>query len=129
MFLIFCACHCFSGLEADSINLSIFLTSTSGIVSKQSGIVMVCVQNLFSLNLSRSLHEKCLGDLNFSSCIVHEECCWIIQCFRIGFFSSLIQSLFKVCKLTNLVMLVSYGYPFRPRARVFLVIFKCERES
>lgn len=86
MCLIFCACHCFSALEADSINLSILLISTLGIVSIQSGSVVVSVQIFFSLNLSRSLHEKCLGDLNFSSYIIYEESCWIIQCFRISFF-------------------------------------------
>lgn len=88
MCLIFCACRGFSGLEADSINWSILLISTSGIVSIQSGSVMVSVQNSFSLNLRRSFHEKCLGNLNFSYYIVYEENCWMIQCFRIVFFPS-----------------------------------------
>lgn len=79
-------CLCFSGLETDHIDLSILLISTLEIVSIQSGIVIVAVKKFFSLNLSRSFHEKCLGDLNFSSYMVYEESCWIIQCFRIGFF-------------------------------------------
>lgn len=140
MCLIFFACHCFCGLEADSINLSIVLISPSGIVSIQSGSVMVSIQNFFSLTLSRSFREKCLGHLNISSYIVYEESCWILQCFRIGGFflpfldivvirhltQSLLQSLqtYKSCDACLLWISSS-----DPRARVFLVIFECERES
>lgn len=75
MYLIFCACLCLSDLEADSTNLNILLIAASGIVSIQSGSVMGSVQSFFNLNISKSFHEKCLGDLNFSSYVVYKECC------------------------------------------------------